>query len=212
MNRPQDMRVDYDRAELRDEDAGTDPAALFRRWFEEACAAKLVEPNAMTLATADAAGRPSARIVLLKDYGADGYTFYTNYESRKGEELAANPLAALLFWWDVLHRQVRIEGTVEKVSAADSDAYYRVRPLGSRWGAWASAQSRPVSRARLELQAKEAEARLGDDPPRPPFWGGYRLVPTVMEFWQGRQSRLHDRVRFRRATPDAAWERDRLSP
>ena len=206
------MRVDYDRAELRDEDAGNDPAALFRRWFEEACAAKLVEPNAMTLATADAAGRPSARIVLLKDYGEDGYTFYTNYESRKGEELAANPLAALLFWWDVLHRQVRIEGAVERMSAADSDAYYRVRPLGSRWGAWASAQSRPVSRARLELQAREAEARLGDDPPRPPFWGGYRLVPTVMEFWQGRQSRLHDRVRFRRTTPDAAWERDRLSP
>jgi pyridoxamine 5'-phosphate oxidase len=211
MKKPQDMRVDYERAELVEAAAGDDPLDLFARWFAEATEAGLIEPNAMTVATADSQGRPSARMVLLKRFGQDGFDFYTNTESRKGGEITANPHAALLFWWDALHRQVRIEGPVDRVDAAEADTYYATRPLGSRIGAWASHQSQPVQdRAQLVRQEAEAAARLGDDPPRPPHWGGYRVRPMAIEFWQGRRNRLHDRLRYR--LEDGIWRRERLSP
>jgi pyridoxamine 5'-phosphate oxidase len=211
MKQPHEMRVSYERAELVEAEAGDDPIVLFGHWFADATAAGLVEPNAMTLATADASGRPSARTVLLKRFDEAGFDFYTNLESRKGREIAANPRAALMFWWDVLHRQVRIEGAVTTVPDAEADAYYASRPLGSRLGAWASRQSALVEgRAQLEQQEAEALARFGENPPRPPFWGGLRVRPELIEFWQGRRNRLHDRLCYVRS--DDGWRRERLSP
>jgi pyridoxamine 5'-phosphate oxidase len=211
MKQPHEMRVSYERAELVETEAGNDPIELFTRWFDDAVAADVVEPNAMTLATVDREGRPSARIVLMKRFGAFGFDFFTNLESRKGRELAANPHAALLFWWDVLHRQVRIEGSVTLVPSEEADAYYASRPLGSRIGAWASRQSEVVTgRTQLDEQEAAAAARLGENPPRPSFWGGFRVYPDVMEFWQGRRNRLHDRLRFTRS--EEGWLRERLSP
>jgi pyridoxamine 5'-phosphate oxidase len=207
-----DLRRSYALGSLNEADVAPDPITQFERWFDEALTAKLPEPNAMTLATVDAAGQPSARIVLLKGIDARGFTFFTNYESRKGLDIAANPRAALLFHWVQLERQARIEGIVEKVSDAESDAYYASRPLGSRLGAWASEQSREVA-DRTVLEEREAtfRARFGESPPRPAHWGGYRVVPTWIEFWQGRPSRLHDRIGYRREA-DGNWRIVRLSP
>lgn len=206
------LRKEYTRERFDEADAAPDPIAQFQRWFDEALSAQLPEPNAMTLATATEAGVPSARIVLLKDLSGGGFVFYTNYESRKGRELAANRHAALLFHWVELERQVRIEGTVARVPAAESDDYYRVRPLGSRVGAWASMQSTVLpNREDLERRVQEAAAHLGDDPPRPLHWGGYRLIPQRLEFWQGRPSRLHDRLEYLRGA-DGSWRLQRLSP
>jgi pyridoxamine 5'-phosphate oxidase len=189
-----------------------DPIVQFGRWFTDAQAADLIEPTAMTLATADSGGRPSARMVLLKGFDEGGFVFYTNYGSRKAGELADNPAAALVFWWPPLQRQVRVEGAVERVSRDESGAYFATRPLGSRLGAWASAQSQVIE-GRAELEARLAELTeryLGGDVPLPPFWGGFRLRPEVIEFWQNRPNRLHDRLRYRRE-PDG-WRIERLSP
>ncbi len=186
----------------------------FDAWFAQAVAAPDVyEPNAMTLATASKAGRPSARMVLFKGVDAHGFRFYTNYASRKGQELAANPWAALVFWWGPLARQVRVEGSVEKLSAAESDGYYQSRPLGSQLSAWASAQSTAIpSRQTLEERLRELEARYAEhEPPRPPNWGGYRLVPESIEFWQGGEHRLHDRLCYRRQA-NGEWAIERLAP
>lgn len=207
-----DLRRTYVLGSLSETDVAPDPMSQFKRWFDEAVTAKLPEPNAMTLATVDAAGQPSARIVLLKGIDDRGFTFFTNYESRKGLDLAANPRAALLFHWVQLERQVRVEGYVEKVSDDESDAYFASRPLGSRVGAWASEQSREVpGRDVLEQRELEYRSKFGENPPRPPHWGGYRLVPTALEFWQGRPSRLHDRIAYR-VQPDGNWQIVRLSP
>ncbi len=206
-----DIRKDYALRRLEESDADADPLRQFRQWLDEAIRAAVPEPTAMTLATADSAGRPSARVVLLKGVDERGFVFFTNYESRKGAELATRPRAALVFFWKELERQVRIEGDIEKVSAADNDAYYRSRPLGSRIGAWASPQSQVIdSREWLEARVREAEAEHGDDPQRPSHWGGYRVVPDALEFWQGRQSRLHDRITYKRRAD--AWVRSRLAP
>jgi pyridoxamine 5'-phosphate oxidase len=208
-----DLRKEYGLAGLSEADAGDDPFALFRRWFDQAVAAELSDPNAMILATCTPDGVPSARAVLLKALDPRGFTFFTNYDSRKGREIEANPRVALCFLWHPLERQVRVEGTAEVVTAAESDAYYAVRPLGSRLGAWASPQSAVIpDRAFLEKQHAELTAKYPDgDPPRPPNWGGYRVVPAVIEFWQGRPSRLHDRIVFARQ-PDGSWGRKRLAP
>ncbi|MGO4325572.1 pyridoxamine 5'-phosphate oxidase [Cupriavidus sp. 2TAF22] len=207
-----DLRRTYVLGSLSESDVAPDPISQFQRWFDEATHAKLPEPNAMTLATVDAGGQPSARIVLLKGMDARGFTFFTNYESRKGLDMAANPRAALLFHWVQLERQVRVEGVVEKVDESESDAYYASRPLGSRLGAWASEQSREVAdRAVLEQREADFRAKFGDNPPRPAHWGGYRLAPTRIEFWQGRPSRLHDRIAYR-LQADGAWQIARLSP
>jgi pyridoxamine 5'-phosphate oxidase len=206
-----EQRQEYAQKTLSEADVLPDPIEQFRIWMNEAFHAELPEPTAMTLATVGGNGRPSARIVLLKGCDAGGFVFYTNYQSRKGEELAANEWASLVFFWKELERQVRIEGTVEKVSAAESDAYFATRPLGSRHGAWASPQSAEIpSRDWLEAQWHGAEASHGDDPSRPPHWGGYRVVPVAIEFWQGRKSRLHDRIVYRRE--DDGWRIVRLAP
>lgn len=207
-----DLRQDYVQGALRESEAAASPFDQFTVWFEQALANHVPETNAMTLATVGADGRPAARIVLLKGQDARGFSFFTNYESRKAEDLAANPFASLLFFWIPLERQVRIEGRVERVSAAESDEYYAKRPLGSRIGAWASDQSREVAnRQVLETREHEARARFGDSPPRPPHWGGYRLVPDTFEFWQGRSSRLHDRLRYR-SDGAGGWTISRLAP
>jgi len=207
-----DLRREYDLGGLDEADLAADPFTQFGRWMEQAIAADPLDPTAMTLATADRQGRPSARVVLLKGFDERGFVFFTNYDSRKGRELAENPRAALAFFWAALHRQVRIEGTVEKVPAAESDAYYASRPLGSRLGAWASPQSRPIAgRAELERALADVAARQEEGGlPRPEFWGGYRLRPEAIEFWQGRPSRLHDRILFQRE-PEG-WRRQRLAP
>jgi pyridoxamine 5'-phosphate oxidase len=207
-----DLRKDYARGSLDETSVDADPIRQFEAWFKQALDARLPEPNTMTLATVDARGYPSARIVLIKGVDERGFVFFTNYESRKGLDLAANPHASLLFYWIELERQVRVEGTVVKTAADESDAYFNSRPLGSRIGAWASDQSRPIeSRALLEAREKSFSERFGEHPPRPPHWGGYRLVPDTIEFWQGRPSRLHDRILYTRVS-GGDWRISRLSP
>jgi pyridoxamine 5'-phosphate oxidase len=205
------IRIEYARETLDETKVDRDPVRQFEAWMREAIAAQVPEPTAMTLATADARGRPSARIVLLKGVDATGFVFFTNYASRKGHELEVNPWAALAFMWKELERQVRIEGRVEKVGVEESRAYYASRPLGSRIGAWASPQSQVLeSRAWLERRWAELARQHGEAPDCPPHWGGYRVVPTHFEFWQGRQSRLHDRVIYTR-NPEG-WTIQRLAP
>ena len=208
-----DLRQEYMRARLDETEVARDPFEQFNRWFDEAIKAEHPMLNAMTLATVSAEGRPSARIVLLKGVDNGGFVFFTNYKSRKGRELTANPAAALVLYWSELEREVRIDGRIKKVTAAESDAYFASRPLGSRHAAIASPQSETVAdRAALEARFAEA-AKSGDQPPRPAHWGGYRLIPDEIEFWQGRKSRLHDRLRYRRETAEAAgWVRERLAP
>ena len=210
------LRTEYKRATLDESQVDADPYRQFARWFDEALKAKIPEANAMTLATSGAGGRPAARIVLLKSFDPRGFVFFTNYASRKGHELAAQPHAALLFHWVELERQVRIEGTVGMVEDAESDEYYASRPRPSQLGAWASPQSRTISgRAALEARFAEFEAqykKAENAVPRPPHWGGYRLVPEMLEFWQGRRSRMHDRIRYRRDIDTGGWTIDRLAP
>lgn len=206
------MRRSYRRAALDEASAGDDPLALFQRWLAEAVASEVPEPNAMTLATVGSDLRPSTRVVLLKGCDARGLVWYTNYNSRKGQELAGNPWAALQFHWVELERTVRVEGRVDKVAPEESDAYFASRPLDSRIGAWASPQSEVIdSRAVLVANAARYGAQYLLDPPRPPHWGGYRLTPDQWQFWQGRESRLHDRLRYT-AQPDGRWLRERLAP
>ena len=208
-----DLRREYARARLDESDVSHDPMVEFARWFAEAQEARVLEPNAMTLATADADGAPAARIVLLKGFDERGLVFFTDYRNRKGAELEANPRAALVFYWGELERQIRISGRVIRTSAEESETYFRSRPLGSRLGAWVSHQSRVIpSREVLEQDLREVEARFGDgEVPLPGHWGGYRLEPATVEFWQGRPSRLHDRIRYRRQ-PSGRWLIERLSP
>lgn len=207
------QRKEYLQDQLLESQVDPDPIRQFDLWFHQAVSADVPEPNAMTLATCTPDGRPSARVVLLRGFDDRGFTFFTNYNSRKGAELAQNPLAALCLFWPALERQVRIEGRVEQTSALESETYFRGRPPGSRLGAWASPQSHVVpSRDALETQMRELETRFPPDAiPRPDHWGGYRLVPDSIEFWQGRQNRLHDRLRYRRST-DSPWLLERLAP
>lgn len=208
----QATRVDYTRGSLDEKDVAADPIEQFTKWFAEARNSRPGEPNVMTLATADADGIPSARIVLLKDFDARGFTFFGNYESQKARELDANPRAALVFHWQMLERQVRIAGTVTKVSREESRAYFDIRPRAARIGAWASHQSRVIqSRADLEAAVKELEAMYPDDVPLPDAWGGWRLSPTTIEFWQGGAARLHDRLRYQKQS-DGSWKLERLAP
>lgn len=205
------LRKSYERAELNETASHADPMQQFDQWLKEAIQSEVPEPNAMTLATVGSDLRPSTRVVLIKGYDAQGIVWYTNYQSRKGQELAGNPFAALQFHWVELERVVRVEGRVEKVSEAESDAYFHSRPLDSRIGAWASPQSQVIDgRTTLVTNAAKYGAQFLLQPPRPPHWGGYRLVPDRWEFWQGRPSRLHDRLRYR--LDAGAWVRERLAP
>ncbi len=206
-----DLRKSYEKAELSEEASHADPMRQFDQWFNEALKSELPEPNAMTVATVGSDLRPSTRVVLIKGYDERGIVWYTNYDSRKGQELAGNPWAALQFHWVELERVVRIEGRVEKVSAEESDAYFKSRPLDSRIGAWASPQSQVIAgRGVLVANAAKYGAQFMLNPPRPPHWGGFRLVPDRWEFWQGRKSRLHDRLRYR--LEGSKWLRERLAP
>ncbi|MES2878999.1 MAG: pyridoxamine 5'-phosphate oxidase [Pseudomonadota bacterium] len=216
-----DLRKSYERAELNEDASHANPLLQFEKWLKEAISSEVPEPNAMTVATVGSNLRPSTRVVLIKGYDARGITWFTNYDSRKGRELAGNPFAALQFHWVELERVVRIEGVVEKVSAQESDEYFHSRPLDSRIGAWASPQSQVISgRSVLVANAVKYGAQFLLNPPRPPHWGGYRLVPDAWEFWQGRKSRLHDRLRYTvrqpaNAMPEGespAWIRERLAP
>lgn len=208
-----ELRKDYQRFNLREQDVDPDPIGQFRRWFEEASLSDVPEVNAMALATATAEGRPSVRMVLLRGFDERGFSFFTNYESRKARELEENPLAALVMFWHDLERQVRIEGRVERVSDEESDRYFHGRPAGSRIGAWASPQSRVIAgREVLEALYTEVESRYSEGAiPRPSNWGGYRVIPDSIEFWQGRPSRLHDRLRYTRRS-DGRWLIERLAP
>jgi len=207
-----DLRKSYERDKLDEEHAESDPLRQFQRWLQQALDGQIPEPTAMTLATVGEDGRPSTRVVLVKGVDARGLVWYTNYHSRKGRELQANAFGALQFHWVELERVVRIEGRVERISDAESDAYYASRPLDSRIGAWASPQSEVIaSRATLVANAAQISARYLLNPPRPPHWGGFRLLPDRWEFWQGRKSRLHDRLRYRLA-PGGAWTLERLAP
>jgi pyridoxamine 5'-phosphate oxidase len=210
-----DIRRDYMLKSFDESHAAANPFDQFKEWWEEATSAEIDEVNAMTLATVDSNGKPSARIVLLKGYTHDGFVFFTNYESAKGQELAANPNAAILFFWKELERQIRIEGTVEKISEADSDAYFYSRPAGSRIGAWVSPQSKVIpGRNFLEENYQRLMLQYPDENqvPRPPHWGGYIVKPESFEFWQGRSSRLHDRLRFTKNNESSQWLRERLAP
>jgi len=206
-----DLRQKYGKFELLETAVAETPVEQFTKWFADALQAGVPEPNAMTLATIGPGQHPSARIVLLNGFDERGFVFYTNYESRKGRELAATPRASLLFFWQLLERQVRIEGRVEQTSTQESDEYYRSRPLGSRIGAWASPQSEPITRQALEARSTELAESLGEDPARPPHWGGYRVIPHYVEFWQGRPSRLHDRLAYQ-LQEDGTWTLQRLAP
>lgn len=205
------IRREYERVGLSEGELAADPVDQFRLWLEQVQAVDPVEFTAMTLATADREGRPSARVVLLKGVDERGFVFYTNYESRKGRELAENPRAALVFYWAVLDRQVRVEGTVERTTREESEAYFASRPLGSRLGAWASPQSGVIQREDLERRVREAAARFGQEVPLPDAWGGFRLRHEVVELWQGRLSRLHDRLCYVRL-PEGGWRIERLAP
>jgi len=209
----QRLRKEYTRAGLAEADADPDPIEQFDKWFNEALAANLHEPNAVTLATATRDGRPSARVVLLKGYDDRGFVFYTSYDGRKSRELEENPRCTLVFYWGELERQVRIEGRAKRISGEESDAYYRSRPRGSQLGSWASAQSRSVEdRGILEKRLRELDATYeGSEIPRPPFWGGYRIEPGAIEFWQGRENRLHDRLLYSRVD-SGGWRIERLQP
>lgn len=206
------LRKDYGQDSLNESDVAANPFDQFNAWFEQALAAEVNEPNAMNVATVDADGRPTSRIVLIKQFDRRGFTWYTNYDSQKGRQLAANPHAALLFFWSELERQIRIEGVVERTSAEESDKYFHSRPLKSRLAAIASAQSAPIAnRAALEQNYDAVAAQYGDSPPRPDNWGGFRLVPQRIEFWQGRRSRFHDRIVYT-LQADGSWTRERLQP
>ena len=206
-----DLRKSYEKAELSEAASASDPLQQFERWLNEAIHSEVPEPNAMTVATVASNMRPSTRVVLIKGYDERGIVWYTNYDSRKGQELAGNPFAALQFHWVELERVVRIEGRMEKISDAESDAYFHSRPLDSRIGAWASPQSQVIDgRTVLVNNAAKYAAQFMLNPPRPPHWGGYRLVPDEWQFWQGRRSRLHDRLRYRINEGD--WLRERLAP
>jgi len=208
-----DMRKSYTLAQLDEEHSNADPLEQFQSWFEQALKSNVPEPTAMTLATVDHHMKPSTRIVLLKGLSQEGLVWYTNYQSRKGLELAGNPYAALQFHWVELERVVRVEGRVEKVSDKESDTYFHSRPLDSQWGAWASQQSAVVKeRGELELAFIRVKSEFGDAPPRPAHWGGYRLIAQEWEFWQGRPSRLHDRLRYKRSGDSGPWIRERLAP
>jgi pyridoxamine 5'-phosphate oxidase len=213
LDRLAEIRKDYRQQGLGEGDVDSDPFRQFRVWFDDAVNAGLLEPNAMTLATASRDGRPSARMVLLKGFDERGFVFYTNYESRKGRELVETPYAALIFFWGDLERQVRIEGAVERVEAEESDLYFHSRPEGSQIGAVASHQSQVIaSREVIEQRVAElSEEYAGREIPRPAYWGGFRVVPESIEFWQGRPNRLHDRLRYRRED-DGVWVIERLSP
>ncbi len=207
-----DIRKDYSLHSLNENEAASNPLEQFSKWWNDAVKSEILEVNAMTLATSTKNGKPSARIVLLKGFDERGFVFFTNYDSKKGETLAGNPYAALIFFWKEIERQIRIEGTVEKVSAEESDAYFFSRPEGSRIGAWASPQSKIIkNRSVLDDNVEKYKTEFKNSIPRPPHWGGYRVMPELMEFWQGRSNRLHDRLQYTK-TASGSWKVDRLAP
>lgn len=206
-----DMRREYKKIRLSEKNINPDPLVQFKKWFEEAVEDDFKDPNSMTLATATTSGKPSARIVLLKEFDSRGFVFYTNYKSRKSQELLANPYASLLFYWDKLERQIRIDGCVEKISRKESEEYFKTRPLKARLGAWASNQSSVIKDRSVIVKAFfKYLLKFGKNVPLPPFWGGYRLIPYEFEFWQGRPNRLHDRIRYSKQKD--IWKMERLAP